>query len=143
MDSRDWRDAKMPKWAQDAVQSEIDQWRLTAALSWPTEAKPSPLSFKWGDYDRLIGKPVPGNYWITHIGNHVEGFELARRADLQAKDARNIIQYKEWAFRFHGRDEWTSNVLRGPIFATEHDAKLYRRWLLCEDFARKLMKAMA
>jgi hypothetical protein len=46
-DTRDWRDAKLPQWARDAVQTEIDQWRLTAALSWPTEAKPEPLPFRW------------------------------------------------------------------------------------------------
>jgi hypothetical protein len=140
---RDWRDAKLPQWACDAVQAEIDQWRLTAALAWPTEAKPEPLPFRWSDYDRLTGEPVPGQYWTGHLGR-VERFWLARQVDLTEEEKTNFGGRKRstWAFKTSEGGRWHTLVQRGPLFASEREAKLYRRWLMCEDFARQLMKVM-
>jgi hypothetical protein len=142
-DARDWRDAKLPQWARDAVQAEIDQWCLTAALAWPTEAKPEPLPFGWGEYDRLTGEPVPGQYWTGHR-SRVEMFWLARRADLTEDEIAHLDgqKWKTWVFKTREGGRWHTSVQRGPLFANAHDAKLYRRWLMCEDFARQLMRAM-
>ena len=55
---RNWRDAKIPQWVKDSIATEMAQWELTAALSWPTEPKPQPLPFHWGGYDRLHGEAL-------------------------------------------------------------------------------------
>lgn len=133
---RDWRDAKIAQWAKDGIQSEIDQWRLTAALAWPTEAKPAPLPFRWGDYDRVAGDPVPGRYWMSNR-HAVVMFDLALSADVSVEKT-----WKKFAFRLDEPSaKWTNQVVRGPLFDSEHDARLYRRWLMCEDFAHLLMRA--
>lgn len=144
MTPRDWRDAKLPQWVRDSAQKEIDQWRLTAALSWPTQAKPEPLPFRWGDYDRLIGAPYSGTFWAV-ARNRIDRFDLRKIQDLQGAD-RNYIgggeTWKAWAFRKSEGGRWHTSVVRGPLFDSEADARLYRRWLLCEDFARQLLAAM-
>ena len=142
-DTRAWRDAKMPQWARDAVQAEIDQWRLTAALAWPTEAKPEPLPFRWGDYDRLTGDPVPGQYWTSNL-RATASFWLARQDSLSEDEKRYIggQNWRTWVFKTSDNGRWHTSVQHGPLFANEHDAKLYRRWLMCEDFARQLMRLM-
>lgn len=43
MGDRNWREAKIPQWAKDAIKAEMKTDALRAALSWPTEAKPEPL----------------------------------------------------------------------------------------------------
>ena len=142
-DERDWRDAKLPAWARDAVQAEIDQWRLTAALAWPTQAKPAPLPFGWGDYDRLSGTPYPGTFWVAHE-HRIEHFDVARVSDLSADDKMYLDgqTWKAWAFRTSEGGRWHTTAQRGPLFDNFADAKLYRRWLLCEKYARELMQAM-
>ena len=140
---KDWRDAKMPNWAGIAVQAEIDQWRLTAALAWPMQAKPEPLPFWWGNYDVLEGTPYPGTFWAAGRCR-IEKFYLARVADLSVEDKNKfgVVSWKTWAFRSHDSARWTTNACHGPLFDNEADAKLYRRWLMCEDFAQQLMRAM-
>ena len=142
-DARDWRDAKLPQWVKDAAQAEIDQWRLTSALAWPTEAKPEPLPFHWGDYDRLTGVPVPGQYWVA-TSRGVDTFMLATASELQPEDRLYLggEMWKKWVFKTSEGGRWHTSVQRGPLFASERDARLYRRWLMCEDFARQLMRAM-
>ena len=142
-DERDWRDAKLPAWARDAVQAEIDQWRLTAALAWPTQAKPAPLPFGWGEYDRLSGTPHPGTFWVAHE-HRIEHFDLACLADTpeEERSESSVSPWKRWAFRAHESGRWHTNPKRGPLFDNFADAKLYRRWLLCEKYARELMQAM-
>ncbi len=128
--SENWREAKMPKWARDAIEAELDQWRLTAALAWPTEAKPEPLPFMWGDYDRIIGDPLEGTYYAVPNSESLVQFDLAKSN-----------HWKGWVFKPRGYD-WSIMVVRGPLFARESDAKLYRRWLICEECARKLLRAL-
>jgi hypothetical protein len=142
-DKRDWRDAKLPAWAKDAVQAEIDQWRLTAALAWPTQAKPQPLPFGWGGYDRISGTPYPGTFWAVSE-TRIDKFDLARRSDLSAEDSMHLggPTFKTWVFRTSEGGRWHTGIQRGPLFDNLPDAKLYRRWMLCEKFARELMKAM-
>jgi hypothetical protein len=144
-DERRWQDAKIPQWVKDAVQADIDQWRLTAALAWPTEAKPAPLPFRWGEYDSLTGTPAPGRYWCVPVWSRIEVFDLERIENVIDETHTRIARreaYKGWAFRTNDKTPWHSSVTRGPLFASEADAKLYRRWLMCEDFAKQLMRAM-
>jgi hypothetical protein len=141
---KDWRDAKMPNWAVIAVQAEIDQWRLTAALAWPTRAKPEPLPFWWGNYDVLVGEPREGTFWAARLYD-IDRFDLCATQNLSGADRDYIItreELGEWAFLRENSNRWTTTACRGPLFDNEADAKLYRRWLMCEDFARQLMRAM-
>jgi hypothetical protein len=139
---KDWRDAKMPNWAVIAVQAEIDQWRLTAALAWPTQAKPKPLPFWWGEYDRLVGEARSGRFWRSEAYG-IERFDLCRTEDLPEKERKYVDPpHKQWAFRRGNEMRWSGYVVRGLLFDNEADAKLYRRWLMCENFAQQLMRAM-
>ena len=132
--TRDWRDAKIPQWVKDAVLAEIDRTALTAALAWPTEAKPSPMSFKWVDYDAVRGVPVAGRYWT------INGWSLEIREKAPDEKGRNIVAWKPWLFRVQGY-EWTSDVTRGDLYATEHDAKVAALWSECEIAAKRLLAA--
>lgn len=133
---RNWRDAKIPQWAKDSVQHEIDAYRLTAALSWPREAKPEPLPFQWGEYDRFTGDPVPGTYWTGRISPN--GGEVVR-VRIKLNNGEHHPAWKLWAFSTDG-GRWTSDVTRGPLFKSEAEAMLYVRWTACENFARILLR---
>lgn len=128
---RDWRDANGPQWAKDAAQSEIDAFRLTAALSWPTEARPEPLPFRWGEYDRLFGEPVEGDYWAAA--------HRLRQVSIAQHDGSVGRAWKRWMFAYDGADGWTTQVQRGPLFASKRDAILYNLWDECEKHAKALM----
>jgi hypothetical protein len=136
-DQRNWRDAKLPQWVKDSIEAETRALRLTAALAWPKEAKPEPLPFQWGGYDRLIGDPVPGKYWRPGNAAH-PGCEVQIR-----KRGADDPEWKPWMFKGGDIGAWSSNVIRGPLFATEREAKIYRLWLICEECAEKLMNAGA
>jgi hypothetical protein len=124
-EERDWRKAK-PKWVVDAAEAEMRQWQLTAALSWPTELKPEPMPFRWGDYDRLTGDPVAGEYW------QINGHKVAIRSRQESDRG-----WKRWYFRTGGGN-WTDNVTRGALYASERDAWLATLWRKCEDCAEQL-----
>lgn len=142
MDERNWRDAKIPQWVKDAVAKEQEALEITAALSWPTEAKPAPMPFRWGEYDSLKGEVQEGIFWICHH-SHVQKLEIRFRDNLKEGeiDRSRYPQYKKVAFKV-GDDErgFTTDVQRGPIFATEHDAWIFLLWNKCEEAAKKLMK---
>ncbi|KQI67016.1 hypothetical protein AN189_17475 [Loktanella sp. 3ANDIMAR09] len=127
MDVRDWRDAK-PKWAIDAAKSELEQWQITAALSWPQEAKPEPVPFQWGDYDNLHGEPVEGVYWTATHG--------VRRVEIREKNETDV-GWKKWRFKI-GDGQWSSSVTRGPLYPTQRDAFLALVWAECENAAKRL-----
>lgn len=126
---QDWRDSKAPKWAKEAAEAEIGQWRLTAALAWPTEARPKPVPFRWGDYDRLTGKPVPGVYWTSR----------AERFELKKQNRKTGETWKQWVFKDEFCD-WSTSVRRGPLFDNERDAVLWLLWDECEAAGKRLMK---
>lgn len=139
-DQRNWREAKMPQWVKDSIAEELKAVQLTSALSWPTEAKPAPMPFQWGDYDRLYGvTPVPGRYWAVS-GNRPEQFDLQMVENLPEKDQVGLTKWKNWAFKYEGRTTWSTTIIRGPLFDNERNAYLYVLWDTCEDFAKKLMK---
>jgi hypothetical protein len=128
-EKRDWRDAKIPQWVKDSIADDLHEWKLTAALAWPKEAKPAPVPFSWGDYDRPIGSPVAGIYWSAN--------GKARKVEIREKTAEDT-GCKPWRFNEDGRG-WSSNVVHGPLFSSERDATLYLLWSACEECARKLM----
>ncbi len=140
-DVRNWRDAKLPAWIKASIAEDMENMALKAALSWPTEAKPTPLPFQWGYYDRLIGKPTPGCYWAIRLGNDVLRFDLAFSRDLPASETENLSPLEHWAFKSAENNKWSSSVIRGPLFASERDARLYMLWLLCEQSANTLKSA--
>lgn len=128
---RDWKESSAPKWVKDAAQAEIDAYRLTAALSWPTEARPSPLPFRWGAYDRLVGDPAAGEYWFL-------GARDAKRIEIAGNEPKVVDTWKKWVFRYDGGN-WTCSAQRGPLFSTKRDAQLYLLWDKCEDAAKTLL----
>jgi hypothetical protein len=136
---RNWRDAKIPAWVRDDIEAEMRADKLRLALSWPHEPKPEPLPFRWGEYDRRTGEPVPGRYWIA-LEHRVEEFELAQLADLSEEERSGLRAWQGWVFRHDGR-RWTTQAVRGALFATARDAHLYRLWLKCEAAAADLAKA--
>lgn len=130
-ETRDWRAAK-PKWVVDAAEAEMRQWKLTAALSWPTEAEPAPVSFMWGDYDHLNGEPDAGVFWSPGAGSY-----SPEPVHIRSRDESDM-GWKRWMFSRDGVN-WHDSVTRGPIYRTEREARLARLWRECRDCAKKLM----
>lgn len=125
-----WSDAKLPKWVVESIEKEMKAQRLTSALSWPTEAKPEPLPFRWGDYEMCYGDPVPGTYY------GVEGRFSVRKVSIRTKQSDDA-GWKTW--RFDIGSGFSSSVFRGPLFETEKDAKLYALWMKCEECAAEIL----
>jgi len=127
-EERTWRDAKIPQWVKDSIEAETLAHRLHAALSWPTEAKPTPLPFGWGDYDRQQGTPVEGVYWDGR----------ANEVHIKENDGSIGVNWKKWVFSRDG-ERWITSVSRGHLFASQRDAYLYKLWVECEKSANMLM----
>lgn len=123
MTERNWREAKIPQWAKDSIEKELER----SALSWPSDPDPIPLPFEWGPYDRLTGEPVPGEYWCFHgwTVHHV----FIRKAEGRT--------WKAWEFSRDG-EKWTDSIQRGPLFQTSRDAHLAHLWAKCRECAREL-----
>ena len=128
-----WTEANIPKWAKENIDAEIEALRITAALSWPTEQKPEPLPFGWGAYDHCHGDPVEGDYWLAFVGRLDTSSRVSRVSIRRNQDGG----WKKWQFR-EGDDAWTTRVVRGPLFATERDARLWALWGACETCAKAL-----
>ena len=129
-DDRTWRDAKLPQWVNDSILSDMREWELTAALAWPTEAKPAPLPFQWGDYDRCYGEPREGVFWSPGGGSPIH---------IKQNAGKHGEKWKSWAFSYDG-EKWGTTIKRGPLFDNEHDARLYALWCKCEEFAEVLLR---
>ena len=129
---KNWRDAKIPKWVSESVESELRDYRVTASLAWPMEARPTPLPFCWGGYDRLTGEPQEGVYWGVSAGLSVNRVEIKRNHDK--------TNYKKWLFKESDRisAEFSTSVYRGRFFATEREARLFVLWVYCERYAKSL-----
>jgi hypothetical protein len=140
-DAKSWRNAKLPKWMQDSIEADIGAWQLTAALAWPTETRPEPLPFRWGEYDRLMGEPYPGTFWSAHA-TRIQKFDLERVKNLSGADQTYIggETWKTWAFRTSEGGRWHTTIQRGPLFAMERDARLYILWRECENAAEHLLR---
>jgi len=123
---RTWRDAKLPQWVKDSIDAETIASRKTAALSWPTEAKPTPVPFHWAEYDLLHGVPVEGVYWSAS-GNCVH-----IRRKFSDEDG-----WKEWRFSGDGV-RWHAYIVKGPLFSSGREALLYLLWKKCDLFASEL-----
>lgn len=127
-----WRDAKIPKWAVENIEDEFAALKLTAALSWPTEPRPTPLPFCWVEYDQLIGVPDPGVYWT----------ERGEKFELRLKEGATPTGWKAWEFRTSG-SKWSTHKTRGRLFDNERDARLWMLWDASERAAKELMRLRA
>ena len=112
--------------ARDAAERDMQSLRERAALSWPTEADPKPVPFRWGEYDRLTGVVEPGTYWDSNA----EIIHIRRKNDGDP-------MWKGWLFSRDG-EGWTSIVRRGPLYRCRRDALIAQRWRMCRDFAFRL-----
>ena len=127
MTDRNWRDAK-PKWVVDAAQAEMADMRRTLALRWPTEAEPKPL-FGFGDYDKEIGDIQFGTFWVATYRSVVR---VCIREKVEGEHG-----WRRYRFSSNG-GEFGTNVVRGPYFHTEREARLKVLWNACRDAARDL-----
>ena len=127
-EERTWRDAKIPQWVKDSIEAETLAQRLHAALSWPTEAKPTPLPFGWASYDRQYGDPVSGIYWD----------DRASELHIKENDGSGGIGWQKWLFSRDG-NRWSTSICRGPLFTSQRDAYLHMLWVECERSANVLM----
>jgi hypothetical protein len=136
MDDRNWREAKLPKWVQDSIEAEMRQTALTAALSWPSEAKPEPLPFRWVEYDMLRGPATEGVFWAEDARK----LEIRKRDNVPPEMIRlGDMGYGEWVFRVGDAPQFVGQIVRGYLFASEHEARLWRIWKACEKFAAELL----
>jgi hypothetical protein len=121
---KNWRDAKLPQWVKDSIERDMKASEIRAALSWPTEAKPTPLPFYWGAYDQLHGTAVPGTYYTP-------GTSLRVNVTGEGYNARS----------HHGEKPNPHSQVRGPLFKTLYEARLYSLWEECDNCAKKIMAA--
>lgn len=138
-ETKTWRDAKIPAWVRDSINDDMSDLQLRAALAWPTEAKPEPLPFRWGDYDRLCGEAVEGAFWVVQY-NETQRLFIRKNEIMEGLPHWNmegLPHWKKWKFSSDG-EIWTTSVPRCPIFATEHDAWLHLLWSRCEQCASDL-----
>lgn len=131
---RNWREAKIPQWVKDAVADEIKVVKLRAALSWPAEARPQPVPFKWVEYDKLIGEPVEGFYYqpggrALHI----------RKKREDEREMHGNLYWKTWLFSDDG-NRWMTSVTRGNLYATYREGVLAGLWAECDAAAARLME---
>ena len=128
-EERTWRDAKIPQWVKDSIESEALAHRRRAALSWPTDAKPKHIPFWWGGYDQQHGDPVAGIYWDSR----------ANEVRIKENDGTIGARWKKWAFSRDG-SRWVTDIPRGPLFGSQRDAYLHMLWVECEKYADALMQ---
>lgn len=133
--ARDWRKA-MPKWATEQAEAEMAAYRLAAALAWPSEAKPEPLPFQFGEYDREICAPgcagvQPGTYWSINRSKPVCVVIRKRIA------GDGGLAWRSWRFSVDGGD-FRDTVFRGPLYASKREAALAVLWRRCEEVAPSL-----
>ena len=125
-----WREAKIPQKLKDAVEAEMFENELIIALSWPNEAKPKPVDFHWGEYDRLEGQVEEGTFYSEN-GHIIEKISIRKNTG----DDKN---YKKWQFSIGG-SRWTSNtVTRGRLYKKESDAQLALQWSKAREFSKEL-----
>jgi hypothetical protein len=137
-EQRNWRDAKVPQWVKDSIAADLAAYKLTAALSWPTETKPAPLAFQWGAYDKMYGTMQEGVFWSPD-GRGLR-VEIRQRKDINPDDlGRNVMPHDRVLFRTEF-EKFDRTPMRGPLFATRREAQLYQLWALCEGCAKTLMQ---
>lgn len=133
---RHWSEAKIPNWVQDSIERDLREQKLTAALSWPTQSKPEPLPFRWGDYDKVVGEPQEGVFWFVMGGDD----PYPEKKYVRKTPKGDTSTWKSWQFSPDGK-RFSASVPRGPIFGCEYEAYLYCLWMRCEKAARDLLVA--
>lgn len=126
-DAPEWMQRLSQK-ARAAAELDMQALRERAALAWPTEADPEPVPFRWIEYDRLTGDPVPGVYW-DWIGEPVH-----IRKSVEADKT-----WKAWQFS-HDGETWHTTVRRGRLYRSRREALVARRWVICRGFAADLAR---
>lgn len=122
-----WQDAKLPQWAKDSIASDLKALKLKSALSWPTEARPTPLPFSWGGYDQLEGKVEQGTFYF-----------FKQWYVRKVKIVPNRATGRSYKFQYDDAVEFSTIVCRGDLYPTEKDALLAMKWAACDKFAAEL-----
>jgi hypothetical protein len=118
MDTRDWRDAKIPQWVKEAVEAEMKADKLKLALAWPDETRPKPefvLSYSL----RFPPEAALGQAFYSRPHGWVKVGSNFKIVSLET--------YKEI------ESPW------GEYFGTERDAMLNHLWDRCETVAKDLI----
>lgn len=132
MSEKTWREAK-PKWAVEEAEKEIASIKRRAALRWPDEARPTPVAFQWGSYDKLSGEPAAGQYFYVSVYGSASTVHVRHKTEEEKG-------WKTWRFSADGH-KWHDNVQRGPLYETEREAKLAALWAACDAAAKSLENA--
>lgn len=127
---KNWRDAKIPQWVRESIESDLLDSQIKAALAWPTEAEPTPVPFSWGEYDLLSGDPVEGVYFDNRYAEPVY-IRKAREGDKI---------HKPYVFSRDGL-VFNRQVVRGPLYNTKREALIAILWRECREASRKLNDA--
>lgn len=119
----DPRFEKLPKWAQEQYRADMKALRVTAALRWPTEAKPVPVIAGVG-YGQTVGEH-DGWAWAAGVSQY-GGIEVSNEFIRKGRG------YRDEDCRGEG-----SSIHR-TYYATEREAVLAARWKFCESVAEAL-----
>jgi hypothetical protein len=123
--TKDWREG-LPKWRLEAIEKEMKESALNAALSWPNEPRPEALPFWWSDYDGMKGNGhTDGTYWQPY-GGGAWTLPSVNSVEISRKDHR-------WLF--NGK----SSVTRGGLYKSPKDAWMSALWDACDQSAAKLL----
>lgn len=124
---KNWRDAKIPQWVRESIESDLLDSQIKAALAWPTEAEPTPVPFSWGDYDMLTGDPVEGVYYDDR---YAEPVHIRKVRDEDRASKRYVFSRDGLVFN--------RQVVRGALYNTKREALLAILWRECREASRKL-----
>ena len=119
-----WRDAKLPVWVVESFNREQEQNRLQLALSWPKKARPTPLPFGWGEYDRKFGVVEEGTYYLA-------AFKSCQLVTIKCNQAYG------YSFTYEGI--LSNSKPKGKLFLTKEEALTELHWLQADRCARKLL----
>ena len=114
-----------------AERAEFEQIATEAALRWPTEAEPQPVT-------------------LEHIKAH-----LVQVTPRDQSIHKNKLVYQGWVMNaysgvvehawsdglYHGRGNWTgdsSSQSMGQLYATKREAIIAMRWAMCREMAKRL-----
>jgi hypothetical protein len=110
---------KLPKW----VQAEIQEIEERAALSWPTEAEPTPALQTNGDRP---ARNIEGEVWSLY------GSATAPVVKAEMINGNGLVVSPGFLSRPHG-----------SYYHTQREALIAGRWRMCRAMARELRRVDA
>ena len=120
----DPREAKLPVWARELLETE----RLRAALAWPTEPDPEPRCVMSGASGQcLSGNDSDGEVWVAN----------AHRGDVRRAELRARHLY----FSAYDSQHNIGSRPDGALYGSESDARTALRWAVARDCAKRLRAA--